>query len=50
MERMETYTQGTGDAETQFGEYQMTMVPNDFGTGSADHTERRIQAVLALAQ
>lgn len=52
VERTETYTKGSGPAETQFGEYQMSMIPRpstELSQGSADHRERRVRAMLALA-
>lgn len=51
LERIETYTKGEGASVTQFGDYQMTMRPHgELLTGSAEHLERRVQAMLALAE
>ena len=53
LERSETYTKNDGPAVTQFGAYQMTMVPNSkegLSTGSKEHLERRIQAILTLGK
>jgi hypothetical protein len=53
IERFERYSRGNGPDVTQFGDYQMTMVecPSSHLTkGSADHRERRIQAMLHLGR
>ncbi len=52
VESIETYTKSVGPPVTQFGDYQMTMVTQPASAllpGSAEHRERRIQAMLALA-
>lgn len=52
MEREERYTMRSGPELTQFGVYQMTMdlrLASEMTSGSAEHRERRILAMLALA-
>lgn len=51
LERDETYTESDGPEVTQFGIYQMTMEPGkELLSSSAGHRERRIQAMIALAE
>ncbi len=53
LERHETYTKGDGPVVTQFGDYQLTMIESPAAKllkGSAEHRERRVQAMLALAK
>jgi hypothetical protein len=52
VESDECYSKGTGDAVTQFGDYQMSMEhrpASSYLKNSAEHREKRIQAMLALA-
>ena len=53
LERSETYTLGTvASPALQFGDYTFAMVPkpaNELLPGSAEHREKRVQAMLACA-
>jgi hypothetical protein len=53
LEHIETYTLGTGPEALQFGDYVMSMAPwpgSGLLRGSAEHLERRVQAILTLAR
>jgi hypothetical protein len=53
IEHIETYTLGTGPEALQFGDYVMSMEPRPASAllpGSAEHRERRVQAMLTIAR
>lgn len=47
-ENTEAYVKGSGPAVTQFGDYQMSVIPKGALEPSA-HRERRIAAILSCA-
>ena len=51
LERVDLYTKGHGDTETQFGYYQLTMPlshPDGMLDNSKAHREKRIKAIKHL--